>query len=447
MVDRAKSYEANSDLEMRFLVTPHTAEYMDRNSLWGLVRALRAAGHETFFPARPLDGFETASICRELGIDVLFQLNRGRPYDLPANIRHVAWFQDQPAVPADLADRVQPFDLVYRVVPRQEYEPDVRGRCFEGYLFLAMDEAMIHAYAPPAKKSVDFAYCGTMIPPLNTPRPHTPNWKRKVLNFYLLGVTGPFAKTPIGRWFWNAVRAASGERLPSAETSPAHLLSEMLTDRIKCAIVSVAEVLNEPLAGNWDPDRLVRKMREIVAPQLPPLTPEMAKSLTSLLNEYALAVPRLMERYVLVESVLHITNSVELYGVNWNLHPMFAPYHKGTVTGPQALFGVYGRARLNGANTLRSILHRRTLECMGIGEFIFINASAGDRDPGGLRNYFDPGVHYGEYKPDNIQEEAMRWIRDDNRRRAVGLQAAAAVKQKHLWRHRVEQILADLRAV
>src|SRR5689334_19324172 len=141
---------------MRFLVAPNTDEYMDRNSLWGLVWALRAAGHEALFPARPLDGFETAPICRELKVDVLFQLNRGRPYDLPKHIRHIAWFQDQPHIPRDLADRVQPTDLVYRVVPRADYEPDVNGRCFSGYLLLAMDESMLDAYVPPSEKSVDF---------------------------------------------------------------------------------------------------------------------------------------------------------------------------------------------------------------------------------------------------------------------------------------------------
>jgi len=434
---------------MRFLVTPNTDEYMDRNSLWGLVRALRAAGHEALFPTRAIDGFEISPICRQLRIDVLFQLNRGRPYDLPKTIRHVAWFQDQPSIPLDVADRVQSSDLVYRVVPRKDYDPDVKGRCFEGYLLLAMDETMIDAYVPPTQKSVDFSFCGTMLPPLNYPASPAAlpraGWKRAILSLYLRYLASPFAKTKVGIALGKIAREASGGRLPSPETLVSARLSRLLTAPILRAIVNVAELNNDPLTGDWNPDFLVQKMREIVSPQLPALSPDLTTALDTVYAAYALEVPRLIERFILVENMLHITDSVELYGVNWNLHPMLAPYHKGIVTGPQALFGVYGRSRVNGTTTLRSILHRRTLECMGIGEFIFLNASVSDNDPGGMRTYFEPGVHYGEYRPNNVQEEALRWIRDDDRRRKVGQCAGAAVREKHLWRHRAEQIVADLR--
>jgi Glycosyl transferases group 1 len=436
---------------MRFLVSPNTDEYMDRNSLWGLVRALRAAGHETYFPARALDGFETGPLCRELGVDVLFQLNRGRPYDLPKNVRHVAWFQDQPAIPLDISDRVQSSDLIYRLIPRKEYEPDAKGRCFEGYLALAVDEAMIDSYVPPERKTVDFSFCGTMVPPFAYPASPEKTrlrlgWRGMVLDFYLRYLTTSFATKPMGARIAKMVRVASNERLPKPEMAARIRLSLVLTNEMMRALVNTAELLNEPFIGNWNPDLLVRKMQEIVSPRLPPLNSQMTTALRSLYESLAIEVPRQMERFVLIENILHITDSVELYGAHWDTHPMFAPYHKGTVTGPQALFQAYGRSRVNGANTLRSILHRRILECMGIGEFLFINASINDRDPGGLQTYFEPGTHYGEYTPNNVQEEALRWIKDDGRRKEVGRRAATAVREKHLWRHRAEQILVDLRA-
>ena len=439
-------------MSMRFLISPNTDEYMDRNSLCGLVRALRAAGHEVYFPSRALDGFETTPICRELGIDVLFQLNRARPYDLPKNIRHIAWFQDPPLVPADLGERVQPSDIIYRVLPRQNYEPNITGRCHEGLLFLAMDEVAINAFVPPAEATVDFSFCGTMVPPFNFPSsppdftPFVPRaaWKRMILATYVRYVSTPVAKTAVGRSLWKLLRAMSRGRLPSAEISAAYRLNEVLTNSVLRAMANVAELLNEPLVGNWDPEKLARKMCEIVAPQLPELSPQMAKELNSRAIEYALHVPRLIERYILVESILHVTDSVELYGVNWNLHPMFAPYHKGTVTGPQALFAIYAKSRLNGAYTARSFIHRRILECMAVGGFLFTNASIYDRSPGGLHHFFEPGTHYGDYTPNNVQEEACRWLRDDSRRKQVGTNAAAAVREKHLWRHRVKQLIGDL---
>jgi hypothetical protein len=82
---------------------------------------------------------------------------------------------------------------------------------------------------------------------------------------------------------------------------------------------------------------------------------------------------------------------------------------------------------------------------MAVGGFILTHESPNDSKPGGMLTSFEPGVHYGMFTPENLHEEALRWLADDTKRRQVGLQAASVVRQKHCWHHRAQQILEDLK--
>lgn len=57
---------------------------------------------------------------------------------------------------------------------------------------------------------------------------------------------------------------------------------------------------------------------------------------------------------------------------------------------------------------------------------------------------FSPTVHYGMFTPETIAEEARRWLRDEAKRKQAGAAASVIVRQNHTWRHRAQQILADL---
>src|SRR5690242_1866023 len=200
---------------------------MDRNSLWGLVRALRAAGHEVYFPRRPLDGYEAAHLCLDLGIDVFFALNRARAPDLPARVRHIAWFQDPPRIPADIANRVQTSDIVYWITTQKPGEPGVDGKCKTGYLFLAIDEKLLDSFVPPGAQTLDFSYCGTMVPPFYVPPVAAPvavptpprniagrpRWKQNILDAHSWFVGSRFAQTLPGQAALGLLRKSTGGRL------------------------------------------------------------------------------------------------------------------------------------------------------------------------------------------------------------------------------------------
>jgi spore maturation protein CgeB len=65
-------------------------------------------------------------------------------------------------------------------------------------------------------------------------------------------------------------------------------------------------------------------------------------------------------------------------------------------------------------------------------------------EPDCLRAHFQPGVHYFEFEGDDFVEQAKTVLATDELRRDIGAAAAAAVRAKHTWAHRVDQILSDL---
>ena len=163
------------------------------------------------------------------------------------------------------------------------------------------------------------------------------------------------------------------------------------------------------------------------------------------INHLAREYPRLLDRVALIDAALGVSRSLELYGPGWDSHEALRPYHKGTVNDPYALLSIFRKSRINLANNTHGLgLHSRTLECMAVGGFIFMHRSPHDDKPGGMLTAFELGVHYGAYTPETFREEAKRWLRDEPGRAKVGAQAAAVIREKHLWRHRAEQILRDL---
>jgi Glycosyl transferases group 1 len=154
---------------------------------------------------------------------------------------------------------------------------------------------------------------------------------------------------------------------------------------------------------------------------------------------------RLIDRATLIRTVQRVTDSIELYGEFWGEHPDFKPAHHGSLSTQTQLFALYRRCKISLANNNHGVgLHSRTLECMAVGGFIFMHPSPADELPGGIKTAFEPGVHYGEYTADTLEADARYWLRKSVRRWQIGRRASKLVHQKHLWRHRAQQIVSDL---
>jgi hypothetical protein len=182
-------------------------------------------------------------------------------------------------------------------------------------------------------------------------------------------------------------------------------------------------------------------LREPLALRKSKVSARIEKLISYFTREY----PRLLDRIALIEKVLQISGSLELYGPGWAMHPSFRPYAKGVIDTQEGLLDVYCRSRINLANNTHGLgLHSRTLECMAVGGFILTHESPHDTKPGGMLTSFEPSVHFGVFTPENLMDEASRWLMEDKKRIRAGLKAAEVIRDQHGWHHRAIQICKDL---
>ncbi|HEX7894048.1 MAG TPA: glycosyltransferase [Terriglobales bacterium] len=441
---------------MRFLIAPNFALPYDQRMVRGLAAALTAAGHDARALLGPLHEAEAAGVCQTLGIEVLLQVNRFRPLDppLPKGVRHVVWFQDIfPETINDLTGRIHEEDIVYTLGDPHVLGVNTDLPCKVGTFLTGIEPSEWITKERSLAGEIDFSLCG-FIPPHLTIAPHF----RADVAWYLIDLIN---------------------RVPLAG-SPLAALARYMTVRkyvptaIRLALISVVESLYRPLRGELDIHALKTAMVEAVVPyagtdgireawsrrqrrrkktrfdllfgdyQFRSL--ETNGPIMAFISYLARDYPRALDRIALVQSVLALSDSVELYGNGWQLYDEFKRYHQGVLATPRELARVYRRSRINLANNTHGLgLHARTLECMATGGFILIHESPNDEKPGGMLTSFEPDLHYGAFKPETLQETALRWLKDENGRGRAGANAAKIVRDKHLWRHRAAQLIADLK--
>lgn len=442
---------------MRFLITPNYALPYDQRMVQGLAAGLREVGQKAHALDGPIDPRAAAEACRTHGADVLLQVNRFRPTEppLPPGVRHVAWFQDifPETVGRELVSGTRPTDIVYALGDPAVLGFNVPLPCYVGSLATGVDEKTLRATPEPMQDAVDLSLCGFIPPPVILARG---------LRLDMLAALDALqARVPlVGRTnaFWLGRRLLFRRHVPVDHVSYDVLVS----------FKKIVEDLYQPLRGNLDIHALSAAMRRHAqlpehrsAPVASPgagggrarrtmrmllgASPDRATATERAISYFARDYPRLLDRAALVNGAMSVSKSLELYGPGWERHEAFRPYWRGVIESPEVLLSVYRKSRINLANNTHGVgLHSRTLECMAVGGFIFTHASPHDAKPGGMLTCFEPGVHYGMYTPDTLQEETRRWLRDEARRVSAGARAAEVVRAKHLWRHRAEQVVRDL---
>ena len=383
----------SSDRALRFVIAPNAPNAYDWRMVNGLAAGLRKNGHEAFALRRPLADGKAAEVCRLLRPDVLFEINRSRDpnHPLPEGVRHVGWWQD-PLMASNIGSVVRQDDIAYFAIDVEDFRTDIGTRCKVGILSYGVDEDAMEAAAASDSLAIDFSLCGYIPPPL-------------------------------------LIDGNSDHFLPKGWSKFAPVFADIVMKNY------------EPLRGNLNIKKLVAATEDTLYALL-----NIPRNHTAELDVSALQYARFLDRYLLVDTVLKISSSVELYGAFWDRHPRFRPYHRGELGDQAGLNSVFRKTRINLSNNTHGFgLHSRILECMAVGGFILTHASPADSRPGGLKTSFEPGTHYGEFTPDTIEEEARRWLRDSMQRIAAGQHAAQVVRERHFWRHRAAQIIADLR--
>lgn len=470
---------------LKILVVPNYRSPYDQRMVKGLADGFHQIGYHARALLAPLSALELTKMCESLSINVVIQVNRTRHPDipLPSNVRHIAWFQD--VFPETLDGFTEGFhdsDILYALGDPKVLGLNVQLPCYVGSLVNGVDQSVINYRQRPASSCVDFSLCGFIPPPFIT----TPSILQDALWYWdnLIGQQPVLGKSKL---LWIVRKILFRRHLPVSYVPYAALVT----------LKDIVEGVYRPLRGELDIHELANAMRKastlyeyesstpvhaqpiqqrkrrppsrlsiLLKPyasqyvgrsdikslliryleaENPILYGDTFSPFESAINYFAQSYPRMLDRVALINEILQVSTSMELYGQGWAAHPSFYPYHKGVIDDQAGLLDVYRRSRINLANNTHGLgLHSRTLECMAVGGFILTHTSPHDDKPGGMLTAFEPDVHYGAFTPENLQEEARRWLMDGKKRKQVGQQAAAVIRDKHRWQHRARQIIEDL---
>lgn len=154
-------------------------------------------------------------------------------------------------------------------------------------------------------------------------------------------------------------------------------------------------------------------------------------------------LPRIPDRYQLAKAALSNGLSLDIYGPSQWLHwPEFKDSYRKNVLWARQLAEIYGKSQFNLHNGAFG-MHSRVLESMAVGGAVFVNHSEHARG-GDIHQHFSAGEDFILYETDKIDDTIAWWKGRKQQLREIGVAAAEKISRKHLWRHRAQQILADV---
>ncbi|NBW58729.1 glycosyltransferase family 1 protein [bacterium] len=415
---------------MKVFLAPNTANIYDLTQLKELANGLRLRGHEAYVFECPIKqhhsdyrltefqraGYSEKKVYQEINSEILIEVNRFRSRHLKKSTRHVSWFQDvRPSDYVKLAkysSQMRPGDLIYLLGDKKHF----------GF--------------SSAFERIECLLSGTSLQKINSKPIMTKDFKYDV---NLLGYFSTLKERP---------------PLPFIRSRANILLKEIMR-RPK----SLAEILFARNAHiNLDHlfyDKLFVKHEELIKAKYEPLTgylfepelKEIKNNIDQAIYDYLyIEIPRKLDRSLLFARIqaLHFRDKqVIIAGLNWPEGFPSAPFVRGHIDRPEE---IYQSSKITIHNNTHGLgIHSRVLDCMAVGGFVMMHPSPHSRLPGGMDSTFEPDVNYGLYSADNFVEKVEEWLADEDRRNKAITENKKILLSKHLWEHRAEQILRDLR--
>jgi len=375
---------------MKFLLIPAYDRPYDLRMMRGLGDALAEAGHDcTIVPFPKCDGV----MAKEY--DILLVINRPRPDNLAKNVKYIVWIQDfyppgfatPDGTPCTYEDCARPDDIFYTLgdAGRLGIEGVRVEHCKS--LLTGIDPGLLDYSA--ATTDLDFSICGYIPLPMTK-----------------------LAMNPVERFYFQ-----EAERLYTPLTGSIHHLefaSALFATEDRTGSIEVPEAQRQQAAGfcKW------------------------------LASEY----PRYADRLRLAQLAYFVSTNCEFHGINWRKYSQFGPHTFAPTKDENELYGIFRRSKINlNCNCSGFGLHSRVLESMAVGGFIMSNACPDPQADGRLTTCFEPDVHFGEYTQDNFIEKARYWLQNDEARNRAINESRKIIASQHLWKHRAQQILNDLK--
>jgi len=464
---------------IRILIAPNVPNPYDQRMVNELAAGFNRIGHYAASMAVPPSARELLRLCESFSINVVLQINRTRDPEvpLPPHIRHIAWYQDVfPETLHGFADGFNKSDILYALGDARVLGLNADVPCYVSSLFTGVDPTTLDFKFAGRRDSLDFSLCGGLPHPfkrgglladtlwhldrLIQRNPVLGKSKATwLLRKLLFGPVLPVDFVPYSTLMTmeNIIR---GFYRPLRGELDIHLMANALQqqDYMDSRIFDDHSMGNSTEPFGWVSTlmksqtkrfggraSLTARLVRFLAGESAFFQQSVKSPLTGAISYFSQSYPRILDREMLVKAAAGVSPSLELYGPGLKMHDFAAPYFRGVIDTQHELLDVYTRTRINLSNNTHGLgLHSRTLECMATGNFLFMHESPHDTKAGGMLTAFEPGVHFGSYTPENFVEQSARWLNDDKERVHVGIRAQAAVRERHCWHHRAQQIVDDL---
>lgn len=428
---------------MKILFTPHYSSHFDYRVLSELAFEFKKKGHDTLVLRNPISEKTLSNFCRSNNFDIIFQVNKFRSHNLklPSNTRHISWFQDVFPSRLNISDLDHKSgDLIYVFGEKKILGfPDLENVNIKTLNF-GVSSVNLNEELQSNEFKSDFSFIG-YIPKLTLY-----NDFRTIIGYI---ISENIRRIPLLRNF-KYIKLFN------------NILSLNLPKTIFLEMLNLIELEYKPLSGEIKIEKLESlifdylnlpdyyqkqvKSSNIFNGQSAIPKPAfdfsycMSKSIDYLIKDY----PRFLDRKLLIESALEVSNDVNLYGNGWEHHNEFKNYNRGYVYSKHDLYQIFKKSKINlMTNTHGFGLHIRNLECMAAGGFYMMH-DVTKKDK--FNKDFLPDVNYGHYKKENLVEKLNYWLLEKEKRSKVIIENKKIVNDKHLWMHRASQIFKDLKA-
>jgi len=465
--------------DYRFLIIPSLESIYDYRMVKGLSDGITQLGYFSVAISFPCSDIHLEELCKTLNINAVIGINRTfefRPINSP--VRYISWFQDVFTSNYNLSDKLLEDDLLYTLGSVQSLGIKFdSSKVKYSELYTGVDSHIFNSFHKVSEKNkIDFSFAGFI------PAPFSASWEmKKDLIWYFENCFSNIPLLPKIKIFW-FLKQIIFRKFYGVDYVPTSALLLMK---------NTVESLYQPLTGSLDIHKLGSAMESLLIEYRRPkyrvkkIKKKKPSELKSVLSPYygrflnrtdlsasmikyllknnesenlaefdafnkAIAYfsnsyPRLLDRVMLVDSIMDITRSLQLYGKGWDTHPKYSPYYCGSIDGHEELLNIYSASKINLANNTHGLgMHSRNLECMAVGGFLMMHTSPNENVTGGMAHHFLPGMHYGSYTHENLKEEASYWLKNETKRIQIGLNARDEIMKNHLWIHRAKKIIKDL---
>ncbi|HLO61915.1 MAG TPA: glycosyltransferase [Azonexus sp.] len=393
------------------LLVPDREAYYSTTA-YSIVKAANQLGVDATFVGGLRTPEEHAQAVARYNPDVIFEFNQSRNQAqgaIPQSVRHICWVQDPRggAGDGDLLANDPHFggsDIIYTygAADKCNLDPANYPDSLWGVLYYGVDPDFFYP-APGVAFRRNSSFCGYM-PPLV---PHMDNQP-----FLSLGDR----HLTFGELEYYMVR----EKRADARLSPAGL-HQLILDKI-----------NQHFGLTMN----IEEFRSIVGKN-----PN--------LRRFDLDLPRLPDRERIVDAAVPF-GGLELFGPQtWLTWPKYRALYRGMLNWRTDLADVYRSSIVNLHNGLETISQPRGMEIMASGGLLFTHSPINVPDDPDFARLI-PSVHYVEF-PESAPDYAAilldHYISHPEEARRIGMAGAEEMHARHLWRHRMARIFADLSAL